>query len=372
MKKRVIISVTSDLTTDNRVQKVANSLKKSDFEVIVVARKTKHSLPFEADYNVRRFRTLFTKSFFFYAEFNIRLFFFLLFSKSDIFLSNDLDTLLPNYLAAKIRRKKLVYDSHELFTEVPELNNRKCVKKIWSWIERITLPNVKHCYTVCHSVADFYNKKYEVNMQVVHNAPLQEVMQKKNSFIQKSFPNKKIILYQGAVNVGRGIEWVIDAMMHLNNNTIFVIIGDGDIRKKLELEVKNKQLQDKVFFLGKIASKELPSYTICADLGVCLLSEKSLNYYYSLPNRIFDFMYAKVPILASNFPEISNIVNYYNIGECIEYSNSISLAKTIEKMLNKTFDTTNFDDAIKDHSWQNEEKTLLKIFDDALHSDSDI
>lgn len=371
MKKRIIISVTSDLTTDNRVQKVADSLKNAGFDVMVVARRTSRSLPFVSDYKVRRLRILFSKSFLFYAEFNLRLFFLLLFSKADIFLSNDLDTLLPNYLATRIRHKKLVYDSHELFTEVPELTNRRFVKKVWCWIEKITLPNVQHCYTVCDSVAEIYRKKYGVAMQVVRNVPLQGTLVEKNVSLQQSFPDKKIILYQGALNIGRGIEWIIGAMPYIDD-AVFLIIGDGDIRKELETLVREKKLQNKVYFLGKIASKELPSYTRCAHLGVCLLSNKSLSYYYSLPNRIFDFMHAKIPILASNFPEITAIVTRYGIGECTTYSDPKTLAQMIEKMLNKTFDKTNFDNAIEEYSWQNEKKTLLKIFDNALHSDSNI
>ncbi len=371
MKKRVIISVTSDLTTDNRIQKVANSLKNANFEVIVVARKTKQSLPFSANYKVHRFRTLFTKSFLFYAEFNILLFFFLLLSKADIFLANDLDTLLPNSLAARLRKKKLIYDSHELFTEVPELHNRHLVKKIWSLIESHILPKVKYCYTVCNSVANYYNKKYGTKMQVVCNVPLKTDFVQENLLLRQEFPSKKIILYQGALNVGRGIEWVIDAMPFIDN-AVFLIIGDGDIRKKLEIDVEQKQLQDKVYFLGKISSKELPSYTRCADLGVCLLSNNSLSYYYSLPNRIFDFMHARVPILASNFPEIANIINHYKIGECIEKYDPKSIAATISRMLNSCFDKSIFDIAIKENSWQNEEKTLLKIFNNALDSDTNI
>lgn len=371
MKKRVIISVTSDLTTDNRIQKVANSLKNANFEVIVVARKTRQSLPFSANYKVHRFRTLFTKSFLFYAEFNILLFFFLLFSKADIYLSNDLDTLLPNYLVTRIKKKRLIYDSHELFTEVPELYNRHFVKRIWSLVERFTLPSIKYCYTVCESIANYYNKKYGTKMQVVRNAPLQTDFVQENLFLHQEFPSKKIIIYQGAVNVGRGIEWIIDAMKYIEN-AVFLIIGDGDIRKKLELHAEQKQLKDKVYFLGKVASKELPNYTRCADLGVCLLSNKSLSYYYSLPNRIFDFMHARVPILASNFPEIASIINHYKIGECIEKHDPKSLAETINRMLNGSFDKSIFDIAIKENSWQNEEKTLLKIFNNALDSDTNI
>ena len=108
-------------------------------------------------------RLLFKRSLFFYAEYNIRLFFYLLFDKADIFLSNDTDTLPANYLAALIRRKTLVFDAHEMFPEAPEVTDRKWVKKVWTTIEDLIFPRLKNTYTVCDSIASVYNKKYKIN-----------------------------------------------------------------------------------------------------------------------------------------------------------------------------------------------------------------
>ena len=163
-KKRIIISVTNDIATDNRIRKVAQSLFNSGFEITVVGRKLKNSLSIDRPYKIKRFRLLFNKGALFYASYNFRLFLFLLFQKADIFLSNDLDTLLANYLASRIRNKQLVYDSHELFTEVPELVDRPKVQKMWLAIEKRILPKLKKAYTVCDSIADYYKKKYGVEM----------------------------------------------------------------------------------------------------------------------------------------------------------------------------------------------------------------
>ena len=107
----------------------------------------------------------------FYAEFNVRLFFFLIFSKKDILLSNDLDTLLPNYLVSIFQKKKLVYDSHELFPEIPELVHKPFVKKCWSKLESFILPKIKNNYTVCNSIASYYSKKYDTNFKTIRNLP---------------------------------------------------------------------------------------------------------------------------------------------------------------------------------------------------------
>ncbi|MCA1760901.1 MAG: hypothetical protein LC658_14130, partial [Bacteroidales bacterium] len=121
-KKRIIVSVTSDLVSDNRVHKTCTTLGEMGFEVLLVGRKLAGSQPLSPrNYQTKRIKLFFNKGPLFYACFNFRLFCLLLFSKCDLLLSNDLDTLPANFLASKLKNKPLVYDSHEFFTEVPEL-----------------------------------------------------------------------------------------------------------------------------------------------------------------------------------------------------------------------------------------------------------
>ena len=170
--KRVIISVTSDLVTDQRVHRTASSLHNAGLTVILAGRQLKKSLPLaERTYKTVRFKLWFEKGALFYACYNIRLFFFLLFNKADVLVANDLDTLLPNYLASKLKGAELYYDSHEYFTEVPELVNRKGIQKTWKMIERFVFPKLKHVYTVNDAIATLYEKEYKVNVDVVRNIP---------------------------------------------------------------------------------------------------------------------------------------------------------------------------------------------------------
>ncbi len=353
--KRIIISVTSDLSTDQRVQKVARACCESGLDVLLIGRKLPTSQTPDLPCRYKRLRLLFNRSFFFYAEYNLRLFLKLLFIRADIFLANDTDTLTANFLAGKIRRKKLVFDAHELFPEVPELTKRNGVKRFWTRLEDLFFPKLKYAYTVSPSIANYYRKKYGVNMQVVRNIPeLNEHLRPLEKF------EKKTIIYQGALNMGRGLEWIIRAMPEIKDAEL-LIIGDGDIREQLIELTKELKVEHKVKFAGKLAPEELKEITPRAHLGLCLLEENGLSYYYSLPNRIFDYIHAGIPVLATNFPEIRAIVQKHNTGILINRYDPQFLSDTVNKILRSGFNTFHFAELSKSLNWENEKKILMEI-----------
>ena len=358
--KRIIISVSNNLETDQRVNKVASTLHNNGFEVLLVGLQNRYSDVSSFPFATKKLSIFFKTGFLFYAEFNIRLFFFLLFSRCDILLANDTDTVIPNFLISKIRRKKLIIDLHELFPEVPGVTNRKFVKKIWTIIENAIFPRIKTGYTVCRSIADYYEEKYGMQLKVVRNVPVKRAFT--GNVEMPEYDGKKIILYQGATNEGRGIEWVIDAMPYIND-AIFIIVGKGDMYDELVEKVKKMQLCDRVIFKGIVPFQELPAYTSCADLGVCLLEKKGLSYYYSLPNRVFDFMQVHVPLLATDFPEIANILNLYGTGRLINHYEPEYLAGVICEMLAQPQNHTLYEKAHDEFNWEKEEKVLLDVFE---------
>ena len=356
--QRIIVSVTNDLSTDQRVEKVCSTFVKNGFDILLVGRLLKNSKPLNRAYKTKRFKLFFNNGFLFYAEYNIRLFCLLLFSKKDILLSNDLDTLLPNYLVSKLQNKKLVYDSHELFPEVPELVKRPLVKKVWTFLESNILPILKNNYTVCDSIAKYYKEKYNTNFNTIKNLPnLKTIDLGKFPFETQG---KKIIIYQGAINLGRGLELMIESMKFLNNH-LLVIIGSGDITKELQNLVELKSLQAKVKFLGRIEPKELHQLTPLASLGISFEEDLGLNYRYALPNKIFDYIQAEVPILVSNLPEMKQIVKDFKVGEILMDRNPKSIAKQIESMSEKDYSIA-LEKARKELIWENQEQNLLSIF----------
>lgn len=366
-QNRIIASVTNDLVTDNRVHKVCASLSKFGFEVLLVGRRFPGSVPLDRrGYGTRRMKLFFQKGPFFYAEYNLRLFFFLLFSKADIFLSNDLDTLPANYLASKLRRKILVFDSHEYFTEVPELINRPRIQRIWKSFERLIVPKLKYAYTVCDSIAGLYYEEYGVRFSVVRNIPERQgiIGIPKEKKIETA---KKIVLYQGAVNIGRGLEQAISAMQYIDE-VLLVIVGTGDIIEDLKGQVAKMKLGEKVLFAGRLPVAEVKYYTMQADLGLSIEEDMGLNYRFALTNKFFDYIAAGVPVLVSDLPEMAKLVNHYNIGKIIYSHEPQEVAEDIKVVLGneglRKIWKINLEKAASELTWQNEEKVLQRIFMD--------
>jgi len=293
-------------------------------------------------YDTKRFRMFFEKGVLFYAWFNFRLFWFLLFHRSHILVANDLDTLLPNYLVSRLKRKKLVYDSHEYFTEVPELISRPKVKTIWEKIERFIFPRLRFVSTVNQSIAQKYQEKYGIPLKVVRNvSPLWNpaVIQSK---AELGIPEgKHILIMQGAgLNVDRGVEEAI-RMMPFLENTVLIVVGSGDIIADMKKLVAEENWQNLVLFFGKRPYAELMQFTQQADLGLSFDQPTNPNYLFSLPNKIFDYIHTSTPIVCSNLIEVSKLVKSYEVGEIVTDFEPEHLAKQIQAILDnpKLMDT---------------------------------
>ena len=356
--KRILISVTNDLTTDQRVEKTCEVLSEIGYDVLLVGRKLKKSLPIQRNYETIRFRLLFNKGFLFYAEFNIRLFIFLLFTKKDLLFSNDLDTLLPNYIIGKLQNKKLVFDSHELFSEIPELVNKQQVKKVWLFLEKTIIPKLQNVITVSDSIKNHYHNLYGISAIVIRNIPKIKKISQRNFEIDAK--GKKVILYQGSVNIGRGIELMIDTMALLDEY-LFIVIGDGDILEQLNEKVSNLSLHNKVKFLGKKTPEELKELTPNATIGMSLEEDLGLNYRYALPNKIFDYLHANVPVIVADLPEMRTLIKRYPIGEILTERTPKTLAKTIISMTNNSYEKE-LKTAKKELNWSKEKEKLISIF----------
>ncbi len=366
--KKIYCTVTNDLNYDQRMQRICTSLSNAGFDVTLIGRKLKQSKPLsEFNFKQKRIHCFFTKGKFFYLEYNIRLFFFFLFlRKYDVICAVDLDTLIAATLAAKIRRKKLVYDAHEYFTEVPELVGRPRIQKIWSKIAKYCIPKVDLAYTVCSSLAEEFHKIYNKRFDVIRNLPKTSDV-KNEAQLQKREEEPFILLYQGMLNDGRGLEEMLDAMQEFDANKVqFWIVGEGDLSEKLRNKAEELNLGDKVKFHGFVRPDELKSITEKADAGVNLLKNKGLNYYYSLANKFFDYAMAEKPSICMDFPEYRKHCNEFKTAVLIADLNKESILNAINALLNNSalyFEIkANCKIAKEIWTWEKEEIKLITIY----------
>ncbi|HRO76213.1 MAG TPA: glycosyltransferase family 4 protein [Crocinitomicaceae bacterium] len=332
--KKIIVSVTNDLYTDQRVHKMCLFMQKQGYDVLLVGRLLSDKTPLKRTYQTKRFRLFFKKGALFYANYNLRLFWFLLFHKADILVSNDLDTLLANTLIHQLKGTPLVYDSHEYFTEVPELIHRPKVQRIWERIEAYCFPKLDKIITVNQSIAQKYEQKYNKKLRVVRNvSPLFE-FQNVPTKSELGLPeDKTLLILQGSgINVDRGGEELIEAMRFLPE-CVLLIVGSGDVLEQLKKRVKELSLEQNVLFFGRQPYEKMMNYTYHADIGLTLDKPSNENYLFSLPNKVFDYIHAGTAIVASNLPEVTNVVTKYNVGKLISSHEPTEIAQTIQTLV---------------------------------------
>ena len=370
-KKKAIVCVSNDLITDNRVAKTCVVLEKENYEVFLVGRKKRNSPPMnQRNYAWIRFRLPFEKGPFFYLTLNLRLFLFLLGRKVDLIYANDLDTLAPCYFVSKVKNTRLIYDTHELFTEVPELTSRPKIQNIWLKIESSIFPRLKHVITVNDSIAKIYKQKYNVAVSTVRNVP--EYDKENTSRNTRKELNLReedfILIIQGSgLNKDRGIEEAVSAMEHCTD-CVLLLVGDGDVIPKAKKMVAEKKMESKVRFIPRRPYKELMRITRLADLGLLLDKNTSLNQGLALPNKLFDYMHAGIPILSTNLTEISKIIKQYEVGIFLSEIQPKTICETILKYktnigLQKQH-RINCRNAAEQENWQVEQQQLI----DVIHS----
>ena len=280
-------------------------------------------------------------------------------------------------------------DCHELFPEVPEIQHKPLVKWVWRTLERWLMPKCNALLTVCNSIAEYYRLEYGVSMAVVRNlretsrrqdfetsrlrdfesksqrveesksgsTPISD-LQPPTSNLRPPTSDLRLLLYQGRVNLGRGVDWAIDALEWLPECHL-VVAGDGDLLDQMKAYATTKPWADRIRFTGRITPDELHTLTPQADVGLVMLEDMGLNYHYALPNRIGDFVQAGVPMVVSDLPEMSAVVKRYRVGEVMRAPGAKALAESIKRVLEKG--SYDFGPARRDMDWNKEKQLLIKI-----------
>jgi len=360
MPKRIIFCVTNDLNTDQRMIRICSSLQQAGYQTTLVGRVLKDSKPIaNRSFHQVRLTCFFNKGKQFYLEYNLRLLFWLFFQKADAVCAIDLDTIVPATFIAKIKRWKLIYDAHEYFPYVPEVIERPVTHKLWLWVEKTFVPQSDLIYTVSRSIAKEFEKHYHKTVYTIRNVPTIKPLEEDDK-------QERIILYQGALNKGRGLEQLIEAIK--GTAYILHLYGDGDVREELQQSVQQLGLEKQVFFKGKLSPDDLWKETQKAFVGINFAENKSLSYWLSLSNKLFDYIQAGVPQIMMNFPEFVSLNNQKRFGIVID-----DLEKeTIQEAIAELYDNPLLYAELKNNcvalrqelTWENESKLLVQQYNE--------
>ena len=357
--KRIYFTVTNDLTYDQRMHRICHSLATAGYEVVLVGRKLPSSLPLEkTNYKQVRLTCFFKKGKSFYAEYNLRLFFYLLSRRIDAICAIDLDTILPCFYISRIKKITRIYDAHELFTGLKEVSSRPAVQKTWLKVERLTVPKFLFGYTVSDSVAEELNKRYNVKYETIRNLPVLKPLTDDRT------RDKNFILYQGAVNEARAFEFLIPALQWINSK--LVVCGDGNFMPQLKTLIRKYNVENKVELKGMQLPADLWNIATTATIGIAVAENEGLNQFLALPNKFMDYFHAGLPQVTMNFPEYQKINNEFEVAVLIDNLDPKNIANAVNNLISNTVLynrlKANCFKAREVLNWQHEEKKLLSFY----------
>jgi glycosyltransferase involved in cell wall biosynthesis len=307
----------------------------------------------------------------FYLDFAIKLLSRLFSVKADIYFAEDIYTLPFVYWAARIRKSKIYYNSRELYPFVGGLTNRPALQKIIRLIEKFFIKRVDLVLTTGELDSEFLHNYYGIsNTIVIRNIPLYRKPERKVDIRQLyNIPQgNMIVLYQGMLLNGRGLSYFIKELADLERVTL-LILGEGEKKEYFKKLAEEYSVSDKIVWGGFIEQSDLINYTSAADAGLCLIENISVSYYHALPNKLFEYIMAGLPVISSNLPQMRKIVARYNVGEIVDIERGESVANIINGWLDDPSRLVNYRDnclkAAEELNWQKEyERVRGKLFGD--------
>ena len=371
--------VLNNFTNDIRVHKEAMSLASEGYKVNVIALwyPGLGVNEYHSGYNVIRLKLLsrpwqnrLLSPPIKHLEFALRVWQLAGHEPAQIYHAKDANTLPAAWLASKRNHAKLIYDSHELETgrNFPSNNVAGIYRKLWTLPEKIFIRQANSIITVSPSIANEISRIYHLpTPYVILNCPLLSPVQATARLRQEFNIHEKlyILLYQGTVSTGRGIEAFLNAVQ-LIKNVVGVVLGDGSALESYRNRVRSGEWE-RVYLPGAVLSVDLPLYTASADLGIALIQDNCLSHRLSLPNKLFEYLHAGLPVVCSDLPEMARVVRNYQVGEVVDPEDPSSIANGIQSILGDPVRyarmKANTKKAINDFNWQNESKKLIEIYE---------
>jgi glycosyltransferase involved in cell wall biosynthesis len=365
-KKKVLIIFLGNINFDTRCKNLFDTFSTNSFEVEFIGFDWMTEGFTETRGNISIVKL--KKGFFslpFYLKFIWHIKLKLFSTGASIIFAEDIYTLPFVVIFGKLKRAKIYYDSRELFGHLAGLKDKKFKQLFWKWIEKFFINKVHYVIVTGQLDGEFLNKEYGINnLILLRNLPRYykpELNFNLRAYLQIK-PEKKIILYQGVLLKGRGIEKVFSVLKELPD-FIFAIAGGGEFETHYQKLADQMNLTDQVFFIGKFSQEDLPKITASADIGVALVENISTSYYYALPNKLFEYIMAEIPVIVSNLPQMKEVVEKYDVGFAIDVENQIELITAIKKLTDPNLYESkkqNCHIASQELNWEKEVTNLLK------------
>ena len=301
-----------------------------------------------------------------FVEYFARSFVLSIRSKPDIIHCNDTLVLPIGILVKLVTGAKLVYDAHELESDRNGLS--KFLGKIILRIEKVVWPLVDALIVVSPSIEEWYmNNVGKKSCAVVLNSPIIETQSelKHEDYLRDQFgipKDVKIFIYVGILAPGRGIDLIIDAFTSPDIKSSVVFLGYGPLTK--ELKDKSEQFRN-IHVHDAVEHEKVVSIVRTADVGLCLIQNISLSDYYSLPNKLFEYCFSGIPVLASNFPDMSEVVNKYKLGICVDL-NVEDVVEGIKGFERGELDVNFSSSDLTELGWKTQANKLIQLYQNVL------
>jgi len=367
--KSVTISFLGNANFDTRVANLTNSLKADGIDVKVIS----------FDWTSPNFDTIIgdtsiyklvkkKNSLAYYLKFLAILFKELRKTDSSIYIAEDIFTLPIVTFIAKFRGAKLYYNSREFYAFLAGLRNKPKTQGIIRKLENFFITKVDAVLVTGDGDAEFLQEYYGINNTVViRNLPLNQKATAPKDFREMlNIPiSNTILLYQGVILEGRGFEPLFNAMTKVENCDL-IVLGTGVFKTKYEQLAAELGIEKRIHFLGNIKQSELINYTAGADIGVSLIENISKSYYYALPNKLFEYIMANIPVLISDLPQMKKIVEDYNVGRFVSLETDGDLENVLAEMISGNEEIKNYKsktvEASKGLNWQMEFEKVKYLF----------
>ncbi|EMG28720.1 glycosyl transferase group 1 protein [Listeria fleischmannii 1991] len=282
--------------------------------------------------------------------------------RTDIYHANDLNTLLQAVLCSKVKRKKLIFDSHEINTSRSGYD-----LPIYRVFERLLIRFPDYVIHENDTRAKYFRRVYGFNPEVIYNYPfLQKNTDKIDLHNQLQLAETEpILLYQGGLQIGRGLENLLAAVPLFEKGTV-VFIGDGKLKQTLKKATQQANLMHRVKFIEKVPVEELPLYTRNAYLGFQLLNNTCFNHFTAASNKLFEYMMAGVPVISCSFPEMKKVINDSKTGILVDSSDPVSIANAVNQLLKSPDLRSKMSErsleAREIYNWEKEKIKFLNIY----------